>query len=362
MILNSGDACSWSGGGRVSFRRSVNEWPDFFRTLAAGYTDIIIFGESGPYNHAVLEAAEQISAQVWVLENGYFRPDWVTLEPNGVNAKSQLPRDAAGYGEPVPEIRPSYTVGRILPYHIMNISLYHLMQVLGSAFYPRYSNPYTISIGQQCWGHICRYFRTAFRAKSGLNVGGLRRKGPFFVVCLQREGDNQLVRYSDYSDNVSFLRKVLASFAGHADAGARLVVKNHPLDPGITDFDKVLAEMSQRYGLQGRVEFWDGGNLAEMCRASQGMVVNNSSAALSALGFGTPVKVLGRAFFDFEGLTDQKPLESFWKFPKLPDAALFKRFRSHVLSRTQINGNFHEPRSRIHTAKAVAAFLSQRMS
>lgn len=360
MVFNGGDACSWLHKGRVSYRRSAAEWPDYFRTLAGRYTDVLIFGESGPYNRAVVEAAQQISARVWVLENGYFRPDWITLERNGVNAASQLPRDAAGYGEPVPEIPTSYTVGRILPYHVVNISVYHLLQVLGSAFYPRYSNPYTISIGQQCWGHIRRYVRMTFRATSSLDVEQLRMKGPFFVACLQREGDNQLVRYSDYGDNVSFLRKVLTSFAGHADAGARLVVKNHPLDPGVTDFEKVIVEMAARYGLKDRVEFWDGGNLSEMCRASQGMVVNNSSAALSALGFGTPVKVLGQAFFDFDGLTDQKSLELFWKSPQLPDAALFKRFRLHVLAKAQINGNFHEPRSRKHTAMAVAAFLSQR--
>lgn len=360
MIFNGGDATSWLHKGRVTFRRSSAEWPDYLRKLSADYTDIIIFGESGPYNRAVIELSGQISARVWVLENGYFRPDWITLERNGVNATSQLPRNAEGYGEPVPEVPTSYTVGRILPYHVINITLYHVMQVLGSAFYPRYSNPYTISVGQQCWGHICRYLRMTFRNSRSLDVGQLRMKGPYFIVCLQREGDNQLVRYSDFSDNVSFLRKVLTSFAGHADVGARLVVKNHPLDPGITDFEKVIDEMAARYGLKGRVEFWDGGNLAELCRSSQGMVVNNSSAALSALGFGTPVKVLGRAFFDFEGMTDQKSLELFWKSPQLPEASLFKRFRSHVLAKAQINGNFHEPRSRTYTAKAVAAFLSQR--
>ena len=37
--------------------------------------------------------------------------------------------------------------------------------------------------------------------------------------------------------------------------------------------------------------------LSQLCRASKGMVVNNSTAALSALGFGAPVKVLGKAFF-----------------------------------------------------------------
>jgi capsular polysaccharide export protein len=107
-------------------------------------------------------------------------------------------------------------------------------------------------------------------------------------------------------------------------------------------------------GLTDRVDFIDGGNLAQLCRASNGMVVNNSSAALSAMGFKTPVKVLGDAFFDIDGLADQKPLNAFWTNPTPPDDALFNRFRAHVIARTQVNGNYHEPRALKPTAKALA--------
>ena len=107
-------------------------------------------------------------------------------------------------------------------------------------------------------------------------------------------------------------------------------------------------------GLTGRVDFIDGGNLAQLCRASRGMVVNNSSAALSALGFKTPVKVMGDAFFDFEGLTDQQGLDGFWREPKAPDADLFTRFRAHVIAWSQVNGNYHEPHAIARTAEGVA--------
>lgn len=357
MIFNAGDAFTWRGKGAVQYKHDLARWRQDFPKIASGYTDVIIFGESGPYNRVVSDLADNISARVWVLENGYFRPDWITIERNGVNASSQLPRDASGYGEPVPEIPVSYTVGRILPYHVLNISLYHLVQGVGAGFYPKFRTPYTIPVWLQFIGHVQRYFRLAYRNGNGLSVERLRQKGPFFVVCLQREGDNQLVRYSNFADNTAFLAEVLDSFAKHAPKGVRLVVKNHPLDPGLIDFDNVIKELSAAKGLNGRVEFWDGGNLAEMCRASHGMVVNNSSAALSALGFGAPVKVLGKAFFDFEGLTDQKPLEMFWKQPIPADPALFKRFRAHVIAKAQINGNFHEPRAIKRTAQALADFM-----
>lgn len=359
MIFNAGDALSWCRKGGQVFKGSHHDWRAAFPEMAGRYSDIVIFGESGPYNRVVTEMARQVSARLWVLENGYFRPDWITIERNGVNASSQLPRDASGYGEPIPELPVSHTVGRILPYHVMNISLYHMVQALGSPLYPKFRNPYTIPVWLQFIGHIQRYLRMTYRNRSDLDVGRLRAKGPFYIVCLQREGDNQLVRYSPYADNTSFLAAVLDSFAAHADRGVRLVVKNHPLDPGLIDFDNVVRNLAAEKGLGGRVEFWDGGNLAEMCRASHGMVVNNSSAALSALGFGTPVKVLGEAFFDFAGLTDQKPLSKFWQNPAAPDGELFKRFRAHVITRAQINGNFHEPKAIRRTAAAIAAFVGR---
>ncbi|MCA3716653.1 MAG: capsular biosynthesis protein, partial [Brevundimonas sp.] len=50
----------------------------------------------------------------------------------------------------------------------------------------------------------------------------------------------------------------------------------------------------------------------------------------------------------------QKPIDAFWTHPTPPDDALFHRFRAHVIARTQVNGNYHEPRALKPTAKALA--------
>ncbi len=292
--------------------------------------------------------------RIWVLENGYFRPDWITVEENGVNASSGLPRDRAAYDPPIPEILPTRPAGRILPHHVINISLYHVAQPLGRLVFRRYVYPYTQSPWLQFVGHVKRWLGLTFASRADADAETLRARGPFFLACLQREGDAQLLRYSHYADNTAFLAEVLSSFARHAPAEARLVVKNHPLDPGLVDLRRMTHVLAVERGIADRVDFIDGGNLAQLCRASNGMVVNNSSAALSAMGFKTPVKVLGDAFFDFDGLADQKPVDAFWTDPTPPDDNLFNRFRAHVIARTQVNGNYHEPRALKPTAKALA--------
>lgn len=360
MLFNAGDLLYWRRPGGVAFKQDVRHWPARVAELSADYTDIIVFGEGGAYNQAVLRQTETLASRVWVLENGYFRPDWITIERDGVNASTSLPRDPHAYAPPIPELPVTRPAGKILPHHVWNISLYHLIQVPGRFLFPRYTSPYTQPAWLQCAGHIRRYLGLALQSKKTLDAGHIAAKGPFFLVCLQREGDAQLLRYSHFADNTAFMAEVMTSFAKSAPAGARLVIKNHPLDPGLVDLAHITRILAIERGLADRVDFIDGGNLAQLCRSSKGMIVNNSSAALSALGFGTPVKVLGDAFFDFEGLTDQQPIDGFWSKPQAPELELFYRFRAHVIARTQINGNYHEPRSIVPTAEALAQVFAAR--
>lgn len=360
MIFNLADHANWRDSDAIVFKTSVRSWPERLRELSRDFTDILVFGEGGGYNQGVLSQSRQLGCNVWVLENGYFRPDWITVERNGVNGSSGLPRSAEGYCDPAPPLPVTRPVGRILPHHVINISLYHAIEPFGRGFFPMYEHPYLVSPARQFWGHVRRYLSLAFQRGLDCDAQALRAHGPFFIACLQREGDVQLLRYSHYANNMAFLAEVMGSFAQHARPDHRLVVKNHPLDPGLSNLAHLTHCLAVERGIADRVDFIDGGNLAQLCRASQGMVVNNSSAALSALGFQTPVKVLGDAFFDFEGLTDQKPMDDFWKSPSGPDPELFKRFRAHVIASSQVNGNYHEPRAMRRTAMGVAEVFALR--
>jgi Capsule polysaccharide export protein len=359
VLLNAGDRLFWRGKGALPYRGTSQDWPAALERMAEGFSDILIFGEAGPYNYAVQSLPRQPGQRLWVLENGYFRPDWVTLEQDGTNASTRLPRDRSAYDGPgdsdaVDQAVEAKRIGRTTPYHVWQISLHHLVQLPGRLAYPHYAPAYTAPAWLQCFGHTRRYLWQLLFGPSPPTAEALRQKGRYALVCLQREGDTQLLRYSRLADNTAFMAEVLQSFARSAPPDLRLVVKNHPLDPGLINLKRIVRSLSTERGVADRVDFIDGGNLAQLCRASEGMVVNNSSAALSALGFGTPVKVLGRAFYDFDGLTDPQPLDAFWQHPIGPDASLFERFRQKVIAEAQINGNFNAPWALRPTANQVA--------
>ncbi|MBB5660697.1 capsular biosynthesis protein [Brevundimonas halotolerans] len=353
LILNMGDRFDWRrGGGRThrepfdAFRTALPDWIEEF-------TDVIVFGDTSPHARAVLAAARIRGLDTWVLENGYFRPDWITLERTGVNAEGCSPADPEAYANvQAREPRP-VPVGRILPWHVTHISLYYFIELIGRRAFPHFRPEYDPPPWRQAFGHVGRALKSR-RAATRKRLRTVLKGGlPFVLVCLQRDGDSQLVRHSSLPTNAAFLARVLDSFATHAPPELHLVVKGHPLDAGVIDMEAQTGRLAEACGVSARVHYLDGGTLADLCRASRGLVVNNSSAALSALGFGTPVKVLGQAFFDMEGLTDPRPLDQFWSAPRAPDPDLFARFRTWVIDNTQINGGFHGPAVRRETARAV---------
>lgn len=357
LILNAGDLASRRGPGARIYRQGPAAFARDFPAMSADYSDIVIFGESGPYNQAVLQAqAVPVSnggqkPRVWVLENGYFRPDWITLERDGANAGSRLPRSRDGYAEEWPAPPVPRSVGPAVRNLTFHISTYYFIELLGRPLFPNHVPAFTVAPWRQAVAHTRRYLRGLIAPRTG---GDPAHPHPYFLVCLQRDGDSQLLRHSDLQGNAAFLEAVLASFERAGPPGAHLVVKNHPLDSGQVDLAALTRAAARRRGLDSRVHFVEGGSLAQLCRGSLGLVVNNSSSAFSALGFGTPVKALGRALFDFEGLADPQPLDGFWSAPVPPDPDLFRRFRAQVMARTQINGSFDAPGMVEHTARAVA--------
>lgn len=363
VILNGGDLVSWGLTDTLWPRvprplwRSWLEWQFFERSI----TDVVVFGDTMAFSAEALAVARQSGVGTWVLENGYNRPDWVTLEPTGVNAYSCMSRDPGAYIDVdisvhVPEVP---HVGLITPFHILNITSYFTGVVLGSPIFPTYRYPYAVPLWAQIFGHIRRYcgslIRQRERDRQALDV--IADPGPFFLACLQREGDSQLIEHSELKTNTAFMTRVIVSFAQSAPAECRLVFKNHPLDPGVENLENRCLAIARKHRIADRVTFLEGGVFAHLARASKGLVAVNSTAAYAALGFGVPVKLLGRAVFDIEGLTDPQPLENFWTSPSAPDDDLFTRFRRRLSLRTQIYGSFHNPRNLTGTARRLVERL-----
>ena len=92
--ISGGDLRDWPDGA-VDFRGHFSEWPAYADRYLRQHevTDILLFGDCRPYHVSALGIAELRNVRTHVLEEGYLRPDWMTLEREGVNAHSTLGRD-----------------------------------------------------------------------------------------------------------------------------------------------------------------------------------------------------------------------------------------------------------------------------
>ncbi|HEX4096933.1 MAG TPA: capsular biosynthesis protein, partial [Caulobacteraceae bacterium] len=224
--------------------------------------------------------------------------------------------------------------------------------------YPKRRNPFALPVFAQILGSIARYAKNQFTRKSVTRRAAelVASSEPYFIALLQRAGDSQLWQHSNYT-NETFAAEVISSFSRYAPPSARLVFKLHPLDPGLVDYQRVVEELAAEHHVSDRVLFLDGGNLNALAHGARGAVTINSTAGLATIGFGCPTKVLGRAVYDIEGLTDRKPLNQFWNDSEPPDPDLFLRFRHVMMERTQINGAFYTPVGMRMAAAAAAGRL-----
>jgi capsular polysaccharide export protein len=280
---------------------------------------------------------------VQVFEEGYIRPDWVTLERDGVNGHSTLSRDPHWYREqarglpPVPQHAPVYSFPTARGWAAF---FYYAEVVLQTWRFPfhgshRPSNPVREGIQHLIRGRQ----RDAEDARTQAALERLAGT-PYFLFPLQLDSDYQIRIHSPFGTMSAAIEQVLGSFARHAPAGLSLAVKEHPLDGGLKDWRAIVGAVAARLGIAERVVFLEHGDLHTLVEGSLGMVTVNSTSGTLSLAFGKPVKVLGDAVYNIADITHQGPLDEFWRSPTLPDPETYDAFYRVLVDRCLIHGAF----------------------
>jgi capsule polysaccharide modification protein KpsS len=90
--FNGGDRLSWPSLPAIDFTGQMSEWPAFAQRLMfeIAPTDLILHGDCRPLHKVAIHLAERCGITVHVFEEGYLRPNWITLEVGGVNGYSRL--------------------------------------------------------------------------------------------------------------------------------------------------------------------------------------------------------------------------------------------------------------------------------
>ena len=343
--LNAGDAFFYQHTNHVyNYKDTLANFPDYItRLIADEHIDAVVcFGDCRPHHAIAAQVCKRDGISFFVFEEGYLRPDYITLQEGGINGNSQL--DTREIRElPKANDKPLPTFNRF--YRLCWAAVvYYIMVKAKAREYPHYQHYRGMSAWQEAltWVKAPLIKAKGYRADKQLEQRlKTELKEQYFLVSLQVYNDSQITFHSDYVDIVDFIDEVMSSFAAHAPAYVHLVFKHHPLDRAHRQYGPVIAGLATKLGIATRVHYGCDMHLPTLIRDSLGMVTINSTTGLQSIYHRKPTKTMGRAIYNIDNLTDQQPLDSFWQNPKTPDNSFYQRFREYLIEQTQLNGSFY---------------------
>jgi capsular polysaccharide export protein len=337
-----GDRADWPGPA-TNFRKRFSDWPVFVDAFLRRnqVTDLLLFGDCRPYHAVARRIAAMRGVRTFVLEEGYLRPHWMTLEREGVNAASRLQRDKAWFfaqARSLADEPPSPPVTASFRRRARDAVRHYTAVHLGGLAYPHYETHRSVLPIVEGVGWLWKFMVRRRREREACETIQELADKPFFLFPLQLSGDFQIRSHSPFPDMPAALSYVLESFAAHAPAGVHLLIKTHPLDCSFFNWRGFVRRRARALGIEGRVSYADGGELAVLAVAATGMICVNSTSATLALQADRPVCVLGDAIYKVPGLVFEHHLDRFWDAPPPPEPGLYKAFRRVLLRECLIRG------------------------
>jgi capsular polysaccharide export protein len=348
--FNGGDVFDWRRSGATNFRHELSDWPrwlgDYLQSNKV--TEIILFGDCRAPHQEARRVAAALGITVHVFEEGYLRPDYVTLERGGVNSNSTLPlqldqyRQLDAFIDPVSQaILVKSSFGRrareAIRYNIASIAL--------KILFPHFRSHRPLSLTREVSAWVARWLmRRNETAASGRALARLGAKR-FFLFPLQLDGDAQISHHSPFGSMEDAVDYVLQSFAAFASSDIDLLIKRHPFDPDVDHWRRRIEALASSLGILDRIHYIERGELDPLLDRAEGVVTVNSTVGPLALERGVPVIALGDAIYAMRGLTSEHCLDEFWTSPGSIDKSNYDLFRRVVISTSLVNGGFHSVRA-----------------
>jgi capsular polysaccharide export protein len=348
ICFNAGDFLFASKKNRFLYTGTRELWRKYIQFFLASHSidKIFLFGNCRYYHREAIIVAKEMGIDVFVFEEGYIRPNYITLEKFGVNGDSSLPQSPEFYSkiiqgkiETAPSAENSYAK------MALQATSYYIANAITSPFFRHYIHHRDASVLKEfCYGlrNVIRKFRYQISEKDILTRLQTQLKKKYYFVPLQTRTDFQLTEYSNFPDIESFLRDIITSFALYSPPDTYLVIKHHPMERGMSTYLKCIEHLCHRYNIRDRVLVIFDVHLPTCLKNAIGTVTINSTVGLSSLFHRTPTLVLGQAVYDIEGLTCRgMNLDAFWTGYQSPNRHLFLKFKNYVIAETQLNGGFY---------------------
>ncbi len=332
----------------TAFKKTPEEWAEFIADFLVQkkISKIFLFGDCRYYQRITRSIAHEKKIDVYVFEEGYLRPHYITLEKFGVNGFSQLSREANFYNSlPLETVSAPQHAQASKTKMVIRSTLYYALSNIFQKKYPHYTHHRDFSAIEEFFHGIRGIWRKGLykiTERNYLSKITQELSKQYYFVPLQTHNDFQILQHSNYRSIEKFIIEVLESFAHHAPKDAYLIFKHHPVDRGRKNYNSFIKEQAALLDIDKRILAIHDVPLPECLKHTIGTITINSTVGLTSVGYGIPTLTLGDAIYDIKGLTNKgTSLKKFWHSHKNPDHELFRKFRQHLIQTTQLNGSFY---------------------
>lgn len=339
--------------GAVNYTGKPNALADFLINYVKTHKidTVIMFNDCKPVHKLAKEVLNSSmflnKVTYYVFEQGYIRPDYITFEKGGVNGFSSLPKNPEFYRN-IKNITPPNTikVGSIEFNRFIQAFIYFIFFIILKPIFKSsdYSVPklfyYALNLLK---GRILNKYYD-IKQKREVNLFVNQNKSKYYFVPLQASVDSQIRVHSDYKNVYEFIEDVMISFSEYAPKDTYLVFKHHPFELGLNNYECDIYKLSLILEINERVKYFKTGDVDLLIANCIGSVLVNSTVGMNVLRHKKPLKVMGRAIYNIEGIVYKGILNNFWNdaFTFSPDNKLIDKFISYVIHKTQINGSFYK--------------------
>lgn len=344
VVFQSGDQHDCRAVTPIHYVDEPSRWrPYICAILDKQLTDcLVLFGQARFYHRIAIEAARDRGIQVVVMEEGYFRPGFITMELDGVNGYSRTLENFI-WSERAPSIQPDQCALHFQKTAFHAARHYWLMWLFKSHF-PHYRHHRTTdpfhyaAYWLRSWGRKLIHRRANRLEQAQLFSSAAR----YFFVPLQHDGDSQITHHSPFDNIRAFVDEVMRSFAEHAPKNTLLVFRQHPHSRGGPGHAGAIASLAHELGISDRVRHLVEGDTPDLAQRSLGVVLINSTVGLQAMELGAPLMVMGDAMYDRPALTHSGDLASFWHGATAGVPELRRAFLLQMKNLTQMPCSVYE--------------------
>ncbi len=345
--FNAGDSFFSNHYNYIPYRDTMENYSAFIRNFLdeKQIDKIFLFGDCRFYQSVSIKVARELNIEVFVFEEGYIRPNYITMEKYGVNDFSSISRDANFYKKiKISDKQKAENVHYNHTFMVVSSMTYYLIANIFHFRYPNYKHHRDFSALKEAFYGVRSLIRKLiypFYESKYLEIVKNELSKKYFFVPLQTYNDFQVLEHSEYRSIEKFIIEVLKSFSKNA-LDDMLIFKHHPVDRGRRNYKAFIIEQAEHFGVLDRVLVLYDTHLPTLLKNAKGTITINSTVGLSSLYHETPTITLGKAIYDIEGLTCKgMKLDNFWHLQYNPDMELLQRYRSYIIENTQLNGSFY---------------------